>query len=89
MTPKERCEIDMGKTIKLTSSVVGSGAMGSQIAMVCALAGLPVHCKILNEKVLIKQRRFYKIKWTDGLKKDDTQGKKWIVHLTASNLLKY
>jgi 3-hydroxybutyryl-CoA dehydrogenase len=37
-------------------SVIGSGAMGSQIAMVCALAGYEVTLQDINEESLLKAK---------------------------------
>ncbi len=41
-------------------AVVGSGAMGSQIAMVCALAGYPVTLQDIEQKSLDKAKLFLK-----------------------------
>ena len=41
-------------------AVVGSGAMGSQIAMVCALAGYPVTLQDIEQESLDKAKVFLK-----------------------------
>lgn len=50
-------EIDMDINQIKQIAVIGSGAMGSQIAMVCALAGYHVTLQDINEESLVKAKQ--------------------------------